>query len=149
MVCWRHAHAMAEAPTEYAFPELAPGMEASFSRTVSADDVANFAALSGDKNPLHLDAAYAETTSFKRPIVHGALLASLFSELIGMHLPGRRSLYLSQTLLFKKPAFVGDTVEVQGTIRSMSAATQSVEIDTRIFSREECLVEGLARVRIL
>lgn len=75
-------------------------------------DVRTFAEISGDKNPLHLDDEYAKTTMFKQRIAHGMLSAGVISAAIGMHLPGIGTTYLSQSLQFKKPVFIGDTISV-------------------------------------
>src|SRR5215472_15470269 len=79
-------------------------------RTFSREDVLAFAALSGDYSPLHVDPEYAATTEFGGCVVHGLLLASLFSQLVGMRLPGRPALYLGQDLNFRRPVLVGETV---------------------------------------
>lgn len=86
------------------------GASASRAHTFTADEVARFADLVGDHNPVHLDAEFAATTTFGRPIAHGMLVASLLSGLLGEELPGRGSIYLSQSLRFEAPVFVGDTV---------------------------------------
>ncbi len=90
--------------------DLAVGQEASLSNTVSEADIAAFAQVSGDKNPVHLDAAYAATTMFKERIAHGMLSAAYISAVFGMELPGPGSIYISQTLNFKAPVKIGDTV---------------------------------------
>ena len=82
------------------------GQKAHLTKRFGATEVAAFAALSEDFNPLHLDPAFAATTAFERPIVHGMLLASLFSGLLGQQLPGKGSIYLGQNLSFKLPVFV-------------------------------------------
>jgi 3-hydroxybutyryl-CoA dehydratase len=92
------------------FEDLAVGQEASLSNTVSEADIAAFAQVSGDKNPVHLDAAYAATTMFKERIAHGMLSAAYISAVFGMKLPGPGSIYISQTLNFKAPVKIGDTV---------------------------------------
>jgi acyl dehydratase len=86
------------------------GEKASVTKTFSEGDVRDFAELSLDNNPLHLDAAYAEGTIFGGQIVHGMLVASLFSALLGTELPGEGSIYLGQTLNFKAPIYLGDTI---------------------------------------
>jgi 3-hydroxybutyryl-CoA dehydratase len=92
------------------FEDLAVGQEASLSKTVSDADIVGFAELSGDKNPVHLDAAYAATTMFKERIAHGMLSAAYISAVFGMKLPGPGAIYISQTLNFKAPVKIGDTV---------------------------------------
>lgn len=92
------------------FEDLAVGQEASLSKTVSEADISAFADISGDRNPVHLDAAYAATTLFKERIAHGMLSAAFISAVFGMKLPGPGAIYISQTLAFKGPVKIGDTV---------------------------------------
>ena len=84
------------------------GASAEISRAFDARAVAGFAALAGDDNPVHLDAAFAKGTRFGAPIVHGMLAASLWGTLLGASLPG--CVYVSQAIAFKAPVFVGETV---------------------------------------
>ena len=92
------------------FEDLETGQEASLSTTVTEADIAAFAQISGDRNPVHLDAAYAATTLFKERIAHGMLSAAYISAVFGMKLPGPGAIYISQTLNFKAPVKIGDTV---------------------------------------
>ncbi len=94
----------------YFIEDLAVGMEASISKTVSDADIVAFAEVSGDKNPVHLDAAYAAGTMFKERIAHGMLSAAYISAVFGMQMPGPGAIYMSQTLAFKAPVKIGDTV---------------------------------------
>lgn len=95
---------------------LTIGATASRTRTFTSDDVQAFAEVSGDHNPIHLDSEYAATTVFERPIAHGMLTASMISGILGTELPGLGTIYLSQTMKFKAPVYIGDeitaTVEV-------------------------------------
>jgi 3-hydroxybutyryl-CoA dehydratase len=92
------------------FEDLAVGQEASLSNTVSDKDIAAFAEVSGDRNPVHLDEAYAASTMFKGRIAHGMLSAAYISAVFGMELPGPGAIYISQTMNFKAPVKIGDTV---------------------------------------
>ena len=92
------------------FEDLAVGQEASISKTVGEADIVAFADVSGDRNPVHLDADYAATTMFKQRIAHGMLSAAYISAVFGMELPGPGAIYLSQTLSFRAPVKIGDTV---------------------------------------
>jgi 3-hydroxybutyryl-CoA dehydratase len=96
--------------TKY-FEDLEVGQEASMSRVVSAADIVAYAALSGDYNPVHLDAEYAAKTIFKERIAHGILSAGYISAVFGMKLPGPGAIYISQTLFFKGPVKIDDRVE--------------------------------------
>jgi 3-hydroxybutyryl-CoA dehydratase len=95
--------------------DLTVGMEASLSHTVTAEDIEAFARVSGDHNPVHLDAAYAATTPFKQCIAHGILSASYISAVLGNKLPGPGCVYISQTLNFKAPVYIG--AEVTATVK--------------------------------
>jgi 3-hydroxybutyryl-CoA dehydratase len=86
------------------------GTTASRTQTFTDEAVRIFAQVSGDDNPIHLDDAYAQGTPFGRRLVHGILTASLISATIANDLPGRGSIYMSQTLKFTAPVFIGDTV---------------------------------------
>ena len=86
------------------------GQSASMERTVSEKDIALFGEATGDMNPVHFDEAYAATTPFKTRIAHGMLTAGFFSAVLGTKLPGAGSIYVSQTLAFKAPVRIGDTV---------------------------------------
>ena len=94
----------------YFLEDLSVGQEASMSKTVTEADIVAFAEVSGDKNPVHLDAAYAANTMFKERIAHGMLSAGYISAVFGMKMPGPGSIYISQTLNFKAPVKIGDTV---------------------------------------
>jgi 3-hydroxybutyryl-CoA dehydratase len=101
---------MAAAAKGVFFEDLSLGQQASLSHTVSEADIKAFAEVSGDKNPVHLDAQYAATTLFKERIAHGMLSAAYISAVFGMKLPGPGAIYISQTLNFKAPVRIGDTV---------------------------------------
>lgn len=94
----------------YYLEDLSPGMEASVSKKITDEDVRAFADLSGDVNPVHLDDAFAAETMFKKRIAHGFLTGALFSTVLGTRLPGPGCVYLSQTMKFKAPVFIGDEV---------------------------------------
>ena len=112
------------------------GQKAAVERTFDEAAVRAFAELSGDFNPVHLDAAFAAKTRFGRPIVHGLLTASLISTVVGTRLPGQGSIYVSQSLRFRAPVFVGDTVRAEAEVREVHRERRRVVLDTR------CLVEG-------
>jgi len=129
--------------------DITVGDTSSFERTISEGDIAAFAEISGDYNPLHMDAKYAAQTSFGRPVVHGMFLGALCSSFVGMYLPGKRCLYMSQSLQFKKPVYAGDTVIVTGTVRSKSVATRVLSISISIRRDEEEVAVGEAQVQVL
>jgi 3-hydroxybutyryl-CoA dehydratase len=106
----------------YYLEDLAPDMEASVTKTITDDDVRAFAALSGDVNPVHLDDVFAASTMFKKRIAHGFLTGALFSTVLGTKLPGPGCIYLSQTLKFRAPVYLGD--EVVATCRVTGVDTE-------------------------
>ena len=130
--------------------ELYPGYSDSVIRTITAEDVAAFARLSGDYNELHTDDEFAARTEFAQRVVHGFLHASLLSTLVGMKIPGRGALYLSQTIDFSHPVFIGDTVEATGVIESIDPVTRVLTIRTEISNQEgACVLTGTARAKVL
>jgi 3-hydroxybutyryl-CoA dehydratase len=102
----------------YYFEDLSVGMEASYAKTITNDDVLAFAGLSGDVNPVHLNDDFAAGTIFKQRIAHGFLTGSLFSTVLGTKLPGPGCIYLSQSMKFRAPVYIGD--EVVATLRIAS-----------------------------
>ena len=95
-------------------------------------DVNNFAQISQDKNPLHLDPDYAAETKFKRPIIHGFLAGSSFSRIFGMEYPGHGSIYKSQTLEFKRPMYVDTAYEASVTVLSIDPVKHCARFKTEI-----------------
>ena len=130
--------------------QLSVGQSDVVSRTIAADDVLSFARLSGDYNALHVDDEFAARTEFGSRVVHGFLHASLLSTLIGMRIPGPGALYLSQSIEFSAPVFIGDTVEARGRIESIDRGTRIVVIDTEITNQHGVRVlAGRARAKVL
>jgi 3-oxoacyl-[acyl-carrier protein] reductase len=130
--------------------ELYLGQRATVCRKVTAEDVAAFAQLSGDHNALHVDSEFAARTEFTRPVAHGFLHASMLSTLIGMKLPGRGALYLSQSIEFSAPVFIGDVLEASATIEKIDGQTRVVELATQIINQDQLTVlRGRARAKVL
>ena len=94
------------------FDEIAIGDTATYTRLITNQEVEAFAAISGDHNPLHLDPDYAASTPFGECIAHGMLTGALISAAIAMQLPGPGSVYLNQSLQFRAPVLLGDTLTV-------------------------------------
>ena len=111
------------------FEALQAGQEASISRTVTEQDIVAFAEITGDKNPVHLDAAYAAKTMFKQRIAHGMLTAGYISAVLGMELPGPGAIYVSQTLNFKGPVKIGDTVVTKVKVVELIAAKRRARFE--------------------
>jgi 3-hydroxybutyryl-CoA dehydratase len=120
----------------YYIDDLTIGMSASISKTITADQVNLFAKLTGDNNPIHINEAYAATTPFKSRIVHGMLSTSLISAVIGAQLPGPGSIYRDQTIKFKAPVFLGETLTATVTVEAINLRRHLVRLKT------ECAVAG-------
>ncbi len=131
------------------FDEISVGDSAEFSRQITEQDVRDFARLSGDTNPLHVDSAYASTTQFKKCVVHGMLAASLFSQFVGVHLPGKYCLYLSQNIVFRHPLFAGDMIKVRGRAVQKSESTHIIELELEAVVNGVVVADGTARVKVL
>ena len=99
--------------TNFTFDELSIGQRAEYTKPVEERDIQLFAAVSGDVNPLHLDAEYAATTDFGERIAHGMLTGAFISAALALSLPGPGTVYLGQSLRFRRPVKIGDTITVQ------------------------------------
>jgi 3-hydroxybutyryl-CoA dehydratase len=138
---------MAERPTRgYAIGELSVGMTATHEHVVTAEDVAAFAAVSGDHNPVHLDEAYAKTTRFKTRIAHGLLVASYISTVLADQLPGPGTVYIGQTLAFKAPVRLGEKVEARVTVSEIFPDKGRVILKTQCRVGETVVIDGEATV---
>ena len=132
---------------ELKYDDIFIGQQESFSINITESMVEKFSNLSGDLNPLHMDNKFAESSSFNKRIVHGMLLASFFSQLIGMKLPGKHALYFSQTLNFRSPCYIDDQIEVVGEVIEKSDSTQIITVSTSIFNKSKtCLIDGIAKI---
>jgi 3-hydroxybutyryl-CoA dehydratase len=100
----------------YYFDELKPGLAERFVKTVAEADIAAFGEVSGDRNPVHFDQAYAETTLFKGRVAHGMLTASFLSTVLGTKIPGPGTVFLSLNVAFKAPVRIGETVTATCTV---------------------------------
>lgn len=130
----------------YYLEDLSLGMTDVFAKTVSEADVTLFAGLSGDTNPLHLDQSFASQTRFGDRIVHGMLSASLISTVFGTRLPGPGCVYLSQTLRFKAPVKLGDTVQARVTVKEIQEEKRRVLFDTVCTIADEVVLDGEAEL---
>lgn len=121
------------------------GEQAELSKTFSDEDVRAFARISGDSNPVHLDDEYAAGTRFKRRIAHGMLTAGLISAVLGTKLPGPGSIYLSQTLNFRAPVYIGDTITARVTVKAVREDKPIVTLETICLNQQGTTVlEGEA-----
>jgi 3-hydroxybutyryl-CoA dehydratase len=120
--------------------ELNVGDIAEVTRQVGEDDIRAFAEVSGDDNPLHLDEAFAATTAFKGRVAHGMLAGALISAVLGTRLPGPGAVYVSQSLNFKRPVKIGDTITTRVVVAHVDDKRAKVTLST------VCLVNGKVAV---
>ncbi|MBI1203357.1 MAG: hypothetical protein GC182_12675 [Rhodopseudomonas sp.] len=129
------------------FDEIAPGERATLTRTLRREDIALFAAASGDINPAHLDADYAAHDIFHHIVAHGMWGGALISAVLGTRLPGPGTIYVSQTLSFRRPVAVGDTVKAEVVAREKSAEKAHVVFDCAVTNQDgKVVIEGEAVV---
>jgi acyl dehydratase len=133
--------------SNYTYEELTLGQTATYSKTVGHRDIQLFAAVSGDVNPVHLDAEFAATTQFKSCIAHGMLSGAVVSAAIAMELPGPGSIYLGQSLRFRAPVFPGDTLAVNLEVIEKKDTRGFVTLDCKVFNQHDKLVvSGTAEI---
>ena len=125
----------------YYLEDLSVGMAAEKTMVVSAEKINAFAELSGDFNPVHVDAEYAATTMFGKRIAHGALSASLISAILGNELPGPGAIFVELNMRFRKPAFIDEEITARAEIAEINEKTG------RIKMKVSCLVDGKAIIR--
>ncbi|SFA53291.1 MaoC family dehydratase [Metapseudomonas otitidis] len=132
--------------TNFTYDALEVGQKASYAKQVEERDIQLFAALSGDRNPVHLDAEYAAGTVFKERIAHGMFSGALISAAIACELPGPGTIYLGQQLKFTRPVKLGDSLTVELEILEKLPKNR-VRIATRVFNQNaEQVVDGEAEV---
>jgi 3-hydroxybutyryl-CoA dehydratase len=126
--------------------DLEVGMQRSLARTIGDREIALFAELSSDHNPVHLDEAYAQATMFEGRIAHGMLTASLISAVIGEQLPGHGTVYLKQELKFLAPVRPGDRVEAEVAVQAIDHSRRRVTLDCRCRVGDRVVLTGEALV---
>jgi acyl dehydratase len=131
-----------------ALSDIREGQTLALDIPIPATDIDAFAALSGDVNPLHVDEAFAQSRGFRARVVHGAFLASLVSQLVGVHLPGRDCLMHAVQLKFPNPAFVGDTVRVAAEVTHVSEAMRALVLKITISNAQTGLVLAKGTVTV-
>src|SRR6478735_9095656 len=133
---------------ELAYEYIKIGDEASLARTITEAHIVNYAGLTGDMNPLHVDAEYAAHSMFKERIAHGMLVAGLISAVLGTQLPGPNSIYLGQDLKFVAPVMIGDTIKVVVTVTGKRDEKRIVKLRTTAYNqRGEMVIDGSAAVK--
>ena len=127
--------------------EMQIGEKATFAKTISETDVYNFAGVTGDMNPVHVNQPYVENTFFKSRIAHGILISSLLPNVLGTKLPGPGTLYKRQELKFLKPVYIGDTIEASVEIVEIDKENNEVKVKTSCINQNGVIVvEGFAWV---
>lgn len=132
----------------YSIDEIFVGMSASYSQTITDFDVKQFAGLSGDHNPVHVDEIYAENSRYKKRIAHGLISASFFSAIFGTKLPGKGCVYVSQNLNFIRPVYLGDTVTAIVTVTNVDISKKRVYFDTKCLVKNKAVIDGKAEIFI-
>jgi 3-oxoacyl-[acyl-carrier protein] reductase len=132
------------------FDAIKIGDTRTLSRTIEEADVRRFVEMTGDDNPLHIDRAYAEATSFRDIVVHGMLGASFISTVIGTQLPGPGALWVSQNLEFLLPVRLGDTLAITCTVKAKHDRDRLLELDTAILNQAgQTVLSGAGKVKVL
>jgi|TARA_B110000208_G_scaffold95429_1_gene119537 3-hydroxybutyryl-CoA dehydratase len=132
----------------YYLEDLSIGMVSSYKKTITAKDIEAFAAVTGDSNPVHLDADYAATTPFKARIAHGMMSAGLISTVLGTQLPGPGCIYLDQQIKFRAPVFIDDTVVATVTVEEINQRRGRVSLKTQCFVKDKLVADGTASMMV-
>lgn len=124
------------------------GLSASSNHVITDEKIRLFADVSGDCNPIHLDTEFAEKTRFGKRIAHGMLVSSFISALFAMKLPGQGCIYLSQSLFFKKPVYINDTVIATVEVITVDIPRKRVQFKTYCTVNNEMVIDGEAEIYI-
>lgn len=128
--------------------DLNVGQEAILSKTITEADIANFSEVTGDNNPVHISDDFASKTIFKKRVAHGFFTASLISTLIATKLPGPGSIYISQTLKFLAPAYIGDNILTKAIIQKIDKEKRRVNLLTECFISNKKILTGEAEILV-
>lgn len=127
--------------------ELEVGQAASFTKTITETDVYNYAGVTGDFNPAHINESFAKNTMFKGRIAHGMLAAGLISTVLGTKLPGPGCIYVSQDLKFTAPVRFGDTITARAEVEKVNVEKNRVELQTICTNqKDEVVLKGKAEL---
>ena len=138
---------MSEDLSELTFDQITIGLTKEFHVVITQSLVDDFAKISGDFSPLHMNEEYAKSTKFKGRVVHGMLLASFLSRMVGMYIPGKHALYTSQSLEFPHPCFIDDEITVSSVVIDKSQSTKIIKIESKITNKKnEILLNGVGRI---
>ena len=134
--------------SDAAFENLALGQTASTAKTITEADILMFTAVSTDTNPVHIDAGAAKASIFGERIAHGMLSAGLISAVLGTKLPGNGTIYLAQSLRFRAPVKIGDTVTATVEITALDPAKKRATLKTLCTVGGKPVIEGEAQVQV-
>jgi acyl dehydratase len=133
---------------QFPLEEIKIGMEVSYSQTITDADIKTFAGLSGDHNPIHVSNEYAQNSRYKKRIAHGLMSASFFSALFGTRLPGPGCVYVSQSLQFKRPVYIDDTVIATIIVKSVDLEKRRVFFQTICKVKNKIVIDGEAELYV-
>ncbi len=131
-----------------AYEDLSVGMTEVFVKPVRSQDIVGFAEVSGDRNPIHLSEHFAAKTPFKTRIAHGLYTASLISAVLGTRLPGPGAIYLSQSLNFRAPVYIGDDIEVRVSVAELIDKGNRARLGCQCLVEGKVVLEGEAVVKV-
>lgn len=132
----------------FTIDQLFVGLSVSSSHVITEEKIRLFADITGDYNPIHLDANFAEKTRFGKRIAHGMLVGSFISALFAMKLPGQGCIYLSQNLSFKKPVYINDTVVATVEVIAVDLPRKRVQFKTYCTVNNKMVIDGEAEIYI-
>ncbi len=132
----------------YYFEDLEVGMHDVYAKTITDADIVVFAGISGDTNPVHLNHEFAAGTMFEGRIAHGMLSAGFISTVIGTKLPGPGCIYVGQTLKFKAPVRVGDTVAAHCTVTDLMPEKKFIKLSTQCMVGDKVVIDGEATIMV-
>ena len=133
---------------ELAYADIKVGDSACVSKTITEGEIVTYAGITGDFNPVHVDAEYASKSMFHERIAHGMLVSGYISAVLGYHLPGPNTIYLGQDLRFTAPVKIGDTVTAEAIVMEKRDDKRIIKFRTTVTNqRGEVVVDGSAVVK--
>ena len=120
--------------------QISVGDKAYFAKTISESDIVQYSGITGDVNPIAVDATFASKTRYKKRIAHGMLIASFFSNIVGTKLPGPGSIHVSYKVRFEKPVFIGDTVETKVEVTSVNEKENTIDVVVESINQDGVVV---------
>lgn len=128
--------------------EIKIGMKVSYSQTITDADIKAYAGLSGDHNPVHVNQEYAEQSRYGKRLAHGMMSIGFFSALFGMRLPGPGCVYVAQSMKFKRPVYIDDTVTAIAEVTDVCLDKKRVFFSTNCYVKNKIVISGDAEIYI-